>query len=451
MPEALAQAGIRHFLLHDDIGLAQQLQALFGYFPQQADGQTRTGKRLPRDDRFRQSQLAPERADFVLEQLAERLDELHAHALRQAADVVVALDHLARPLERDALDDVGIERALGEEPRLAVLLAIALHFLLEHRDELVADDLPLALRIGDAAQLLEETRARVDGAQREMEASRERLLHLGGLAFAQEPVVDEDALELRPDRLVEQERHHRAVHAAGQRADDALLAHPRPDAGGRVLDERAHAEGEADFALLEERLVELAAARGVGHLGVELDGVEPLLRVGHGAAGGVVAAADDAKPARRLRHLVAVAHPHVEVLALSHLAERPDGLQHFEARVAVLAVRGAIDGAAEELGHELQAVADAKDRNAEVEHGAVDERRAGLLDAEGASGKYDPARLEGADLLHGHRAGMDLAVDVQLANAAGDELRVLRTEIEDEDLLGVQVDQVRPSSAEGAL
>ena len=119
--------------------------------------------------------------------------------------------------------------------------------------------------------------------------------------------------------------------------------------------------------------------------------------------------------------------------------------------MAVLAVRGAIDGAAEELGHELQAVADAKDRNAEVEHGAVDERRAGLIDAEGASGKDDPARLEGADLLHGHRAGMDLAVDVQLANAAGDELRVLRTEIEDEDLLGVQVDQVRPSSAEGAL
>jgi hypothetical protein len=48
-------------------------------------------------------------AHLVLEQLAQRLDQAELHALREAADVVVALDDRARALERDALDHVRIE------------------------------------------------------------------------------------------------------------------------------------------------------------------------------------------------------------------------------------------------------------------------------------------------------------------------------------------------------
>ena len=321
---------------------------------------------------------------------------------------------------------------------------VLLDLRLEHGDELVADDLSLALGVGVAAQLLEEAGARVDGAQRQVEAAGEGLLHLRSLALAEQAVVHEDALQLRADGPVQEQRHHRAVHAAGQRADDALLAHPLADPGGRVLDERAHAESEADPALLEEGLVQLASPRGVGHLGVELDGVEPLLRVRHRAEGRVLAAADDAESARRRRHLVSVAHPDVEVLAGAHLPERPHGLQNLDPGMAVFTVRFPVDGPAEQLGHELQAVADAQDRDAHLEHRPVHERRPGLLHAEGASRKDDPPRREGADLLQRHRAGMDLAIDVQLAHAARDQLRVLRSEVEDEDLLGVQVGHLGP-------
>ena len=52
-----------------------------------------------------------------------------------------------------------------------------------------------------------------------------------------------------------------------------------------------------------------------------------------------------------------------------------------------------------------------------------------------AAREDDRARGHGADLLEGHRAGVDLAVDALLADAAGDELRVLRAEVEDEDEL----------------
>jgi folate-dependent tRNA-U54 methylase TrmFO/GidA len=62
---------------------------------------------------------------------------------------VVALDRHARPAgEADALDDVGIERALREKVRAADLL----RFGLEHVDELRADELALLLGVSDALQ-----------------------------------------------------------------------------------------------------------------------------------------------------------------------------------------------------------------------------------------------------------------------------------------------------------
>src|SRR6267143_2721766 len=451
LPEPLPQPGVGDLLLYDGVGLAHDLQAVLGDLAEDPDGEAGPGERLARDDRLGQAQLAPERAHLVLEQLAERLDQLHAHPLRQPPHVVVALDHLAGSLEGDALDHVRVESALGEEARVAVLGPVALHLLLEDGDELVADDLTLALGIDHAAQLLQETRPGVDRAQRQVEPAGEGLLDLLGLPFAEQAVVDEDALELRADGPVQEQGDNGAVHPAGEGADDALLPPPVADAGRRVLDDRAHTEAEADPALLEERLIQLPAAGSVGHLGMELDGVQPLLRVGDRAEGRVLAAPDDAEAARGGGHLVPVAHPDVEVLARAHLAEGPHRLNHLDARVSVLAVRGAVDGAAEQLGHELQAVADPEYGDAHLEHRAVDERGAGLLDAEGAAGEDDPARPEGADLLDGHRTGVDLAVDVELADAPGDELRVLRPEIEDEDLFCVQVGHSRPSSAGGAL
>jgi len=44
------------------------------------------------DEGLRQAEFAAERAHLVLEQFAQRLDQLHVHALGQAADIVVRLD-----------------------------------------------------------------------------------------------------------------------------------------------------------------------------------------------------------------------------------------------------------------------------------------------------------------------------------------------------------------------
>jgi hypothetical protein len=44
------------------------------------------------DEALGQAELAAERAHLVLEEFAQRLDQLHVHALGQAADIVVRLD-----------------------------------------------------------------------------------------------------------------------------------------------------------------------------------------------------------------------------------------------------------------------------------------------------------------------------------------------------------------------
>ena len=105
------------------------------------------------DERLRQAELAAERPHLVLEQFAQRLDQLHVHALGQAADIVVRLDRHRRAAgERHALDHVGIERALREEIGAADLLGLGL----EHVDEQPADGLALDLGIADAGERVEE-------------------------------------------------------------------------------------------------------------------------------------------------------------------------------------------------------------------------------------------------------------------------------------------------------
>ena len=66
-------------------------------------------------------------------------------------------------------------------------------------------------------------------------------------------------------------------------------------------------------------------------------------------------------------------------------------------------------------------------------------RRGRALDVHrrGAAAEDDRLRVLGQQLRGRDRVRDDLAVDVRLADAAGDELRVLRAEVDDED--GVEV------------
>ena len=145
LPDRVVEAVAADLVEIDGVGLAEDRELLAGDGAGAADGEAGAGEGVAADEAVGQAELAAEGADLVLEELAQGLDELEVHALGEAADVVVALDGdggAAR--EADALDDVGVEGALGEELRVARGLRV----VLEDLDEQAADG--LALRSGSS-------------------------------------------------------------------------------------------------------------------------------------------------------------------------------------------------------------------------------------------------------------------------------------------------------------
>src|SRR5690606_3057429 len=130
---------------------------------------------------------------------------------------------------------------------------------------------------------------------------------------------------------------------------------------------------------------------------------------------------------------IAVAHPDVERRAGLERREEALAALDRDGRGAVLALARGLDLAAEEVTDELHAVADPEHGDAEREDAGVDVGRPVFEDARGPAGEHDGVRLERADAVEADRARLDLAVDVLLADAPRDELRVLRAEVEDED------------------
>ncbi len=102
----------------------------------------------------------------------------------------------------------------------------------------------------------------------------------------------------------------------------------------------------------------------------------------------------------------------------------------------VLALARLGDLAAEIAGYELRAVTDAEQRYTGVVHGGIDVGSAGDVHRRRSAREDDRLGLSRQHLHDGHRTRHDLAVDVQLAYAPGDQLRVLRPEVDDEDEVG---------------
>ena len=278
----------------------------------------------------------------------------------------------------------------------------------------------------------EEPVGRLDVDERHVEVLLERLDHLLGLGHPQEAVVDEDARELVADGAVDEERRDGGVDAARERADDVLVADLLADQLDLLLDELERRPRGRRLAGVEHEVAEdVGAARRVGHLGVELDGVEAAVAILHPGDGGGVGRGRHAEPGRRADDAVAMAHP--GRLRGRQVAEEQAPLAQRDGRLPELADAGVRHLAAEGGRHRLHPVADAEHGDAEVEDARVDRRGARLVDRRRAAGEDDPDRVAGGELGRRRVVRHDLGVDPALAHAPGDELGVLGAEVDDQD------------------
>ena len=347
-------------------------------------------------------------------------------------------------------DQVGVQRSLGQELHRAEIP----RGRLEHLDEHPADRPPFFLGVDDPSKLREEAPCGVDALDLDVKGTIERVQHRGRLVLAQEPVVHEQTVEPVADRPVDQEGRHRRVHPAAQPRHDATVAHAGPDRRDRFLDERTHPPAAgAPADVVQEIAQDVLPALRVHDLRVELDGVEPPPRVGHGGAGGVRARGRPFETARDFDHFVPVTHP--DPLDSGLAGEQAGRAQHAQLRRPELPLRRADDLATELVRHELHAVADSQDRQPQPVHRRVQARSPRNIDGLGAARKDQTA---GAPHPLDRRIERDeLAVHVELAHPARDELRILSPEIQDEHRLArahlsaiFLTPVVRPTSKPGA-
>ena len=177
--------------------------------------------------------------------------------------------------------------------------------------------------------------------------------------------VDVHAGQLVADGLVHQGGGHRRVDAAGQGAQHRRVAHLGPHRRHLCLDDRGVGPRRRAVAdVVEEALQEVPAPLGVDHLGVELHAVDAAVGVVEGGHRGVGAGGRGHEPVGHRGDGVAVAHPH---LGLGRpVDEERGGAGEGQRGPAVLAPTGAGHLAAQLLGQQLGAVADAQDGDARV-------------------------------------------------------------------------------------
>ncbi len=206
-----------------------------------------------------------------------------------------------------------------------------------------------------------------------------------------------------------------------------------------LLDDVDHGPGRAAAGDLEQEVLEhLLAVLGVHDLGVPLDPGQAAVDVLEGGDRRHRRGGQYVEAGWRCGHGVAVGHPH-GVLGRDLRQQRAGGADDHRRAAVLRARRSGRTVRPERLGHQLEAVAHAEDRDPRGEDRVVDAWCALGVDRRRAAGQDDRLRLPRQHLGHRHRVRHDLGVDPGLAHPAGDQLGVLRPEVDHQDqiVLGV--------------
>ena len=180
----------------------------------------------------------------------------------------------------------------------------------------------------------------------------------------------------------------------------------------------------------DEVAQDLSSLPRVVHLGMELHRIPSLCRVldsGHG----VRRARRQFKARRQFQRLVTVRHPNRHALWQS--TKKVGVGDHVDFGVPILTLVGRTHLAAERVHHKLQPVADAEHRKTKFEHASVGRRRIFVVDRPGRTGKHNADRGVAFDLIERDGARQDYGENTLFADAACDQLRILRAKIEDDD------------------
>ena len=222
------------------------------------------------------------------------------------------------------------------------------------------------------------------------------------------------------------------VNTTANRTDHlALVANQGLDPLNLLVHKFLHAPFLFRTADMHSKVLQnLGSARGMSHLGVELNAKVGLGGACNSGKGCVSGGSDDLEVRGQLGQLVAVRHPHFNLIRQS-LEQTVNG--PFFARVTVDVQMGMSvfllltgqNALAVVPGEFLQTVADTQDRDIQLEHLWVDVRGDLFVDGEWASGQDHTGGLPGqfGDLLG---AWQHFGVDIEFTQTSRNQMGVLR-------------------------
>ena len=271
------------------------------------------------------------------------------------------------PSTDDRLDDVRIQRALREEVEAAQLARLRL----EDVDERRADDLALLLGVGDAGQALEEERPCASTkSSGSCSFSRKRFCTCVGF-------VERAAARCRR-RCTSAGRRWRGGSAAPRPSNRRRRTAPQTTRPSPTCARIRAVASSMNDAIVQSpvqpqtsnaKLRRISRPRSVcATSGWNSSAYRPRSASSIAATGALALVATTRKPGRRGRDEVAVARPHAQLVGHA-VEERAPSASLTRAPCAWPNSRCAArrDAAAERVGHQLHAVADAEHRHAQLE------------------------------------------------------------------------------------
>src|SRR3989304_3831582 len=142
---------------------------------------------------------------------------------------------------------------------------------------------------------------------------------------------------------------------------------------------------------------------------------------------------DRSEPRRHPFNSITMGHPHDGRIVFTDVLEEIALVVDGEIGPPVLPVLGFYHLPAGEMGHQLHAVADAENRNALIEEFLGDARRLLIVHAGWAAGEHDTLWAVSQNRGQRRRARQNLRIDLRFADTAGDQLGVLRPEVENQN------------------
>ena len=262
----------------------------------------------------------------------------------------------------------------------------------------------------------------------------------------QQAVVDEYASQVFTDSAVQQHCGYGGIHTTREAEDDFIVAYLLADASYSIVDNfRWRPQGFTLADITHKTLQHAHTLAGVSHFRVELYAIEAFFFVSHNGKRAAFGAGYGDEVGRDSGNFIAVAHPDIEQRftvcgqSIFNTANQCAVVYDFNLRVAKFTFVRGFNVTAQLHCHGLHAIANAEYRYACFKNILRRTRAVFFGGAFRAAGKNNAAWVEVTNLCFCHIPRPQFAVNTQFTHAARNQLSVLRTEVQNEDAMLMNV------------